>query len=101
MANLAVTYMSQSRWPEAELLNKQVMEARKTKLGADHPDTLRSMKNLAFTWKGMGCHKEALGLMQTCYTLQQRILGPNHQRTQSTVHTLITWLQETESDLRG
>jgi hypothetical protein len=40
MANLASTYRKQGRWSEAEKLEVQVMEARKTKLGADHPDTL-------------------------------------------------------------
>jgi hypothetical protein len=30
----------------------QVMETRKKKLGADYPDTLTSMNNLSFTWKG-------------------------------------------------
>jgi hypothetical protein len=28
------------------------MEIKKEKLGADHPSTLISMKNLAFIWKG-------------------------------------------------
>ncbi|KAF4615876.1 hypothetical protein G7Y89_g15240 [Cudoniella acicularis] len=48
MANLASTYRNQGRWDEAEELEVQVMETRKTKLGADHPD------KFAFTWKGHG-----------------------------------------------
>ncbi len=43
MANLASTLWSQGRWTEAETLEVQVMETRKTKLGADHPSTLTSM----------------------------------------------------------
>jgi tetratricopeptide repeat protein len=35
MANLASTYRHQGRWEEAEKLEIQVMETRKTKLGAD------------------------------------------------------------------
>ncbi|KAI1829755.1 hypothetical protein DTO013E5_7634 [Penicillium roqueforti] len=38
-------------WADAEQLQVQVMETRKTKLGEDHPDTLSSMANLALTWK--------------------------------------------------
>jgi hypothetical protein len=41
----------------------QVIETSKTKLGADHPDTLTSMANLAFTWKDQGRHIDALALM--------------------------------------
>ncbi|CAA9959477.1 hypothetical protein PTMSG1_02895 [Pyrenophora teres f. maculata] len=43
----------------AEELEVQVMETRKKKLGADHPDTLTSMANLAFTWKAQGRSAEA------------------------------------------
>lgn len=73
------------------------METRKTKLGADHPDTLTSMNNLAFTWKDIGRHGDALRLIQTCSTLQQRVLGPDHPHTVSTLRVLIEWQKESES----
>jgi hypothetical protein len=44
MAYLALTYRNQGRW-EAEKLEVQVMETRKTKLGANHPDTLTTDRN--------------------------------------------------------
>ncbi|KAJ5128088.1 hypothetical protein N7448_008867 [Penicillium atrosanguineum] len=44
----------------AEQLEVQVMETRKTKLGEDHPDTLTSMANLAFTWKSSGHDAKAV-----------------------------------------
>jgi hypothetical protein len=47
MANLASTFWNQGRWDAAEELEVQVMEIRKKKLGADHPDTLCSIANLA------------------------------------------------------
>ncbi|KZL83841.1 kinesin light chain 3 [Colletotrichum incanum] len=59
MANLASTYRNQGRWEEAEKLDVQVMETRKTKLGADHPDTLTSMANLASTYRNQGRWEEA------------------------------------------
>jgi hypothetical protein len=43
-----------------------VIKTSKKKLGADHPDTLTSMNNLAFTWKGTGRETEALRLMKDC-----------------------------------
>ncbi|OIW24969.1 hypothetical protein CONLIGDRAFT_583698 [Coniochaeta ligniaria NRRL 30616] len=39
------------RYWEAEGLFSQVMETRKTKLGADQPNTLTSMGNLASTYR--------------------------------------------------
>lgn len=42
--------------------------------GAEHPDTLRSMCNLAFTWKGRGRDTEALGLLKKeCVQLRTRV----------------------------
>ncbi|KAB5536165.1 hypothetical protein GE09DRAFT_971557, partial [Coniochaeta sp. 2T2.1] len=42
-------------WEEAETLNVEVMEPRKTKLRADHSDTLTSMANIAATyWEQAG-----------------------------------------------
>jgi hypothetical protein len=51
MANLASGYRDQGRWEEAEKLEVQVLEVRKEVLGPEHPGTLTSMNNLAFTWK--------------------------------------------------
>src|SRR5256885_4299742 len=49
ISNLASTYRNQGRWKEAEELFVQVMETRKRVLGAEHPDMLISMNNLAST----------------------------------------------------
>ncbi|KAL1889913.1 hypothetical protein Sste5346_008640 [Sporothrix stenoceras] len=50
---------NQGRWEEAEKLAVQVIETRKTKLGADHPSTLSIMANLASTYRNQGRWKEA------------------------------------------
>ena len=47
------------RWNEAEELDVDVMNARKAKLGSDHPDTLTSMSNLACTYQNQGRWDEA------------------------------------------
>jgi len=96
MANLASTYRNQGRWEEAEKLDIQVMETRKTKLGPAHPDTLTSMYNLAHVWKDMGHHKDAVSMIRTCYDLRQRILGVGHPSTVSTLSTLESWLKENQ-----
>ncbi|KAK0745454.1 hypothetical protein B0T18DRAFT_409481 [Schizothecium vesticola] len=67
------------------------MEKSKTKLGADHPDTLTSMNNLAITWKGQGRHADALALMEDCAQARRRVLGEEHPYTLSTLATVATW----------
>ncbi|OPB46100.1 kinesin [Trichoderma guizhouense] len=59
MSNLALTYMYQDRWKEAEDLNVELIKTYKIKLGADHPHTLISMSNLAYTYRNQGRLKEA------------------------------------------
>ena len=54
MANIAVTYMHQGQWKEAEALQVMVMEKSKHILGEEHPDTLRSMTNIAVTYSEQG-----------------------------------------------
>ncbi|KAF2647025.1 hypothetical protein K491DRAFT_615367, partial [Lophiostoma macrostomum CBS 122681] len=91
------TYRNQGRWEAAEALEVEVMETRKTKLGADHPDTLTSMNNLAHTWKGQGSTSKAISLIKHCCERQAVVLGPQHPNTVSSQETLIPWqLEATE-----
>src|ERR1700761_204259 len=62
-------------WIQDQQLEVQVMETRKTKLGADHPSTLITMNNLAFTWKAKGWDTEARRLMSDCVQRRSCILG--------------------------
>ena len=75
MANLASTFWNQGRWEEAEKLFVQVMETSKTKLGADHPDTLTSMANLASTYKNQGRWEEAEKLQVQVMETRKTKLG--------------------------
>ncbi|KAL7919126.1 hypothetical protein ACQKWADRAFT_302391 [Trichoderma austrokoningii] len=67
------------------------MEISKTKLGADHPSTLTSMNNLAFTWKSQDRHDDALALMRRCAQTQHRVLGPMHPNTISSQSMVEKW----------
>ncbi|KAG9229325.1 hypothetical protein BJ875DRAFT_508003 [Amylocarpus encephaloides] len=83
--------ISKGRWMEAEDLEVKVMETRSRVLGQEHPDTLTSMANLAFTWNNNERRLEALGLLKECVQLQTRILGAYHPDTMSSQETLIIW----------
>ncbi|KAA8641430.1 tetratricopeptide repeat protein [Aspergillus tanneri] len=97
MANLASTYRNQGRWNKAEKLEVQVMETRKTVLGAEHPDTLTSMNNLAYTLESQGKLQYALALMEKCSELRSKVLGPNHPDTRSSSCALGDWMDKYNS----
>ncbi|KAE9369693.1 hypothetical protein N431DRAFT_547106 [Stipitochalara longipes BDJ] len=109
MNNLASTYWDQGWWEKAESLQVETLEMRKRKaeslqvetlemrkrvLGAEHPDTLKSMNNLAFIWEEQGRYPEAFKLMEECVQLRTRILGSNHPYTLVSSRTLLGWQTE-------
>ena len=69
-------------------LYKQTLELRKRVLGDEHPDTLRSMNNLARFYSKLGQHQEAMQLDKQTVEAQQRILGPAHPSTLSSARKL-------------
>lgn len=60
-------------------------------LGNEHPDTLSSMQNLAFTLLLQARHEEAFALMERCSQLREQVLGEQHPNTQSSLDTLSDW----------
>jgi hypothetical protein len=76
------------------VLEVQVLEMSKTKLGEDHPDTLTSMANLASTYRDQGRGIKALKLIEECVILQTRILGTSHPDTLSSRTALLEWQSE-------
>ncbi|PVH98933.1 hypothetical protein DM02DRAFT_474196, partial [Periconia macrospinosa] len=67
---------------------------RKTKLGADHPDTPTSINNLAFTLKVRGFTSRAISLMEDCCKLGLAIFGPRHPNMISFREVLTIWQLE-------
>ncbi|KAF1838028.1 hypothetical protein BDW02DRAFT_489963, partial [Decorospora gaudefroyi] len=55
---------------------------------ADHPDTLTSMANLAFTWKAQGRSAEATALMRQCSQQRERVLKASHPDLESSLTVL-------------
>ncbi|KAF1968794.1 hypothetical protein BU23DRAFT_479214 [Bimuria novae-zelandiae CBS 107.79] len=69
----------------------QVMETRKKKLGADHPDTLTSMANLALTYRNQGRWDAAEELeVQVMETFKKK-LGADHPDTLSSISNQYGW----------
>jgi len=56
--------------------------------GSNHPDTLRSMYNLALGYGSLGRHAESLKLHEETLALQKEILGPDHPDTLQSILTV-------------
>ena len=68
-------------YEKAIRLRIQVLRERRTKLGGDHPDTLRSMGNLASTYWKQGRWSEAEALQMQVLTICKAKLGEDHPDT--------------------
>ncbi|KAF2740567.1 hypothetical protein EJ04DRAFT_214083 [Polyplosphaeria fusca] len=87
----AMALYNDGRWREAEELFVRVMGTSSRLLGDEHPSTLTSMNNLAFTLKGQDLHDKAIPLLEECCRLQQQVLGPKHPHTVSSLEALQAW----------
>ena len=76
------------RFDEAEKLFVQVMETFKTKLGADYPDTLASMANLASTYRNQGRWEEAEKLEVEVMETFKKKLGADYPNTLTSMGNL-------------
>ena len=61
---------------------------RREILGPDHPDTVRTMGNLANSYSHLGQHQQALKLYEQVLEKQREILGPDHPHTVRTMGNL-------------
>src|SRR5882757_395383 len=68
-------------WENAEQLQIEVMDMRKKLLGANHPDTIKSMGNLATTRRKQGRWNEAELLEIRVMDMRKKLLGANHPHT--------------------
>jgi hypothetical protein len=70
------------------------MKTRKTVLGEEHPDTLTSMANLAFTLEDQGRISEAISLLDTFLKIGKLVFGPEHPDILSSSEALHKWIQD-------
>jgi len=64
-------------------------------LGAEHPDTLTSMGNLARMFYLQGRHQEAIQLMERVVKSLEATIGPNHPNTLIASRSLYSWTYKT------
>ena len=86
--NFALVLEENGDFNNAEQLKVQVMDMRKKLLGADHPDTLRSMANLASTYLDQGRWNEAEQLQIYVMDMIKKLLGAEHPDTLKSMASL-------------
>jgi tetratricopeptide (TPR) repeat protein len=69
------------------------MERIERVLGAEHPDTLTSMNNLALTYRNQGRWKEAEELNVQVMEMRKRVLGTEHPDTLTSMNNLASTYQ--------
>ena len=78
------------KWDEAEKLEMDVMNARETTLGSDHPSTLTSIINLVSTYRNQGRWDEAKKLQINVMNRRKTKLGSDHPDTFASMSSLET-----------
>ncbi|CAG8078910.1 unnamed protein product [Penicillium salamii] len=87
-------YQEEGRWTDASNLQSQAMEDRKTKLGTEHPDTLKIMASLGMTLQGQGRYDEAEELQAQVMEIRKTKLGAEDPDTLEIMASLAMTLWE-------
>src|SRR5262249_13646640 len=85
LAGLALTYQGLRLYATAAALFEKALALRHVTLGADHPDTLDLMGELAHAYSHAGRPDEAIQLAEKLLVLQRAKLGTDHRDTLDTV----------------
>ncbi len=67
------------------------METSSRVLGREHPDTLKSMGNLAATYRNQGRWDEAIQVMSEVVQHRRKKIGFDHPHTIQSIRTLHEW----------
>ena len=93
-ARLGDALRERGYFSESKILLTDVLEAREHTLGAEHPDTLGSVSNLAICLRQMGQLKDAEVLCRKALEAQERGLGAKHPSTLGSVNSLALCLRQ-------
>ena len=92
----ARVYYQGGYWEKAENLYDQLFVKEVKVLGAEHPDTLEAMGNLAVTFRNQGKWKDAEELEVQVLDMTKRILGAEHPDTLMAMANLAATFQSQE-----
>ncbi|MGP0593421.1 tetratricopeptide repeat protein [Nitrospira sp. T9] len=85
---LGTLHSEQGLYGRAREQEEHALSYAKTILGEEHPDTLRSMNNLALTVSRQGEYARAAALQRTVWERTQPLLGADHPNTLTSMNNL-------------
>ncbi len=89
LLNEAVYHLNNcARYREAEPLYEQALKIKRKMLGEEHPDTARSLNNLALLYVRQGKHGEAEPLYEQALKIKRKMLGEEHPDTAAILNNL-------------
>ena len=91
---MGTVYEGLGLYSRAESLFSRASEIRSHILGKENPDTLTSMRMLAWTLREEGHYPESERLHRETLDIQRRVLGPEHPETLASMHMLAWTLRE-------
>ncbi|CAI0654350.1 unnamed protein product [Colletotrichum noveboracense] len=95
LLNVTGYFLYCGRWAQAEQVAAQSIKLREEILGEEHPDTLRSMGNLAATYRNQGRWEEAEELNMRVMETSLRVLGEEHPYTLTSIANLaLTYMNQ-------
>jgi hypothetical protein len=77
----------------ARAIEEEVLAIRRRVLGAEHPDTLTSMSNLAHTLWTQGDYAGVRAIHEEVLAIRRRVLGAEHPDTLTSMDNLATTLK--------
>lgn len=98
LSHLAVLYRDQGNLPKARLVLEQLLEARRSRLGDEHPETLVVMSALGVALTDLGEYGAAQELHERVLSVRRRTLTDDHPSTLSSMVHLAIML-EMQGDL--
>ncbi|AUB83307.1 tetratricopeptide repeat protein [Candidatus Thiodictyon syntrophicum] len=80
--------LQEGRYAEAEPVARLALERGERVLGAEHPNTLKSVNNLGFLYEAQGRYGEAESLDRRALEVRERVLGAEHSDTLTSINNL-------------
>lgn len=94
MDTMGDVYESLGLYPQAEELDRRALEIRKHTLGANHRDTIVSMRHLANALQDQSKYPEEEQLLRTAVDLSRKQFGPSDTDSLQTAKKLGDFLRE-------
>lgn len=90
ISRISRVFEEAGRWHDAEELRTRILEKRKSVLGADHPNTLINMGNLALVYREQGRYTEAEQLERQVLEKRKVVKGADHSDTIASMARLVS-----------